>query len=538
MLSDRLDYIAALFQEADILHWFISPGSRNAPIVAALLRNGHFQLHSFPDERACAFAAMGHALLEQHPAAFLCTSGSALANAYPAVLESYYQRVPLLIVSADRPANRIDQWDGQTIRQQDFFGTYARGSFQIDVRHDPQNVISKGLYDCIRAAITKIPGPAHINLALSEPIYEGVHQLPEKTIDVPAFTYLAPPFEPVFTESLKPYIQGKKVALLIGQHTQSPLLNSVLNNLQDHLPLFADVTSLQLTVGFDAWDWNIYGRDIPDELAPDLIITMGMGLISKPMKEALTRWKPQHLHVGLHTEIGDPFQTEPQAWICHEADFAGALYELYTTEAIPHTSKLYKEQWQTFLEAQPLKVSQLDPPFAEEATFVAAVFSHLNEDCHLHLGNSMTVRYGSWAGKTRAHVFSNRGVSGIDGCLSTAIGDALANPTRHVIAILGDVSSVYDSNALWTDFPPNFHVFILNNSGGRIFDFIKGPNALPELRTFIHTPRSFDFQKMAEFYALTYAKRTFGVALAEADTLLSVDNTYQITELIPSNSPN
>ncbi len=125
MLSDRLDYIAALFQEADILHWFISPGSRNAPIVAALLRNGHFQLHSFPDERACAFAAMGHALLERHPAAFLCTSGSALANAYPAVLESYYQRVPLLIVSADRPANRIDQWDGQTIRQQDFFGSYV-----------------------------------------------------------------------------------------------------------------------------------------------------------------------------------------------------------------------------------------------------------------------------------------------------------------------------------------------------------------------------------------------------------------------------
>jgi 2-succinyl-5-enolpyruvyl-6-hydroxy-3-cyclohexene-1-carboxylate synthase len=190
------------------------------------------------------------------------------------------------------------------------------------------------------------------------------------------------------------------------------------------------------------------------------------------------------------------------------------------------------------LEAQPLKVAQLDPPFAEEATFVAAVFSHLNEDCHLHLGNSMTVRYGSWAGKTRAHVFSNRGVSGIDGCLSTAIGDALANPTSHVIAILGDVSSVYDSNALWTDLPPNFHVFILNNSGGRIFDFIKGPNALPELRTFIHTPRSFDFQKLADFYALTYAKRTFGVALAEADTLLSVDNTYQITELIPSNSPN
>lgn len=538
MLSDRLDYIAALFQEAEILHWFISPGSRNAPMVAALIRNGHFQLHSFPDERACAFAAMGHALHERHPAAFLCTSGSALANAYPAVLESYYQRVPLLIVSADRPANRIDQWDGQTIRQQHFFGTYTRGYFHIDARQDPINELSKGLYDCIRSCITGIPGPAHLNLALSEPIYEGVQLLPPKKIEVPAFTYLSPSFEPVFADSLKPYIQGKKVALLIGQHAASPLLNSVLIKVQDHMPVFADVASSQLTIGFDAWDWNLYGRDISDELAPEVIITMGMGLISKPMKEALTRWKPQHLHVGLHAEIGDPFQTNPQAWICHEADFVGALCDLYASEETLHVAELYKQQWKSFLEAQTLQLSQLDPPFAEEATFVGAVFSRLNADCHLHLGNSMSVRYGSWAGKTQAQVFSNRGVSGIDGCLSTAIGDALANPTRQIMAILGDVSSVYDSNALWTDIPPNFRVFVLNNSGGRIFDFIKGPNTLPELRTFIHTPRTFDFEKMAEFYAVNYLKQTFEMAMVEMANFLDSDKSHQIIELIPSDLNN
>ena len=184
MLSERLDYIVALFQEAGITHWFVSPGSRNAPIVAALIRNGHFKLHSFPDERSSAFAAMGSALKHQYPAAFLCTSGSALANAYPAVLEAYYQRVPLLIVSADRPEDRIDQWDGQTIRQKNFFGNYVRGSYHLDARSESTLSSNQGIYDCIRQGLEGIPGPTHINISLSEPIYEGIETLKKANLAI------------------------------------------------------------------------------------------------------------------------------------------------------------------------------------------------------------------------------------------------------------------------------------------------------------------------------------------------------------------
>jgi 2-succinyl-5-enolpyruvyl-6-hydroxy-3-cyclohexene-1-carboxylate synthase len=116
----------------------------------------------------------------------------------------------------------------------------------------------------------------------------------------------------------------------------------------------------------------------------------------------------------------------------------------------------------------------------------------------------MPVRYGSWSLPTAAQIFSNRGVSGIDGCLSTAVGSALAQPEKIVIAVLGDVTTVYDSNALWTDLPSNLRVVVFNNSGGRIFDWIEGPNKFPELRKFIHTPRKFDFKHLSKFYGVEH----------------------------------
>lgn len=553
MLSERLDYLAALFHEAGIDNWFVSPGSRNAPIVAALSRSEAFNLHSFPDERACAFAAMGFGLKTRYPAAFLCTSGSALANAYPAVLEAYYQRIPLIIVSADRPENRIDQWDGQTIRQAQFFGNYVRHSFHFDARSISQESLIEGIFSSIKGSVEGIPGPIHINIALSEPIYEGINSIldpnqlaseaPQKPLNIsafsdlnqlatetsqtplniPAFVHKGPSYPPVFPEDIREIITHKKIMLVIGMHAESALLSEVLRKLQPFLPIFCDVSSGQTEYGLDAWDWGLFRREIPESLKPDVLITMGMGIVSKSLKQALTQWKPQHIHVGMHNEVGDPFISQPQHWIAHEADFAEALYQIVhkttqTTDSFQEKNQTsaqpldapenYKRHWESFLQEQTLSPLNLGSPFDSEFLFIKALFSSLTHEDRLHLGNSMTVRYGSWAGKTRARVCSNRGVSGIDGCLSTAVGDAIANPDNSVWVVLGDVSSVYDSNALWTDLPPNLSIVILNNSGGRIFDFIKGPNELPAIRDYIHTPRTFDFGKLAAFYNVEYVTYT------------------------------
>ena len=555
MLSERLDYIAALFHEAGINNWFVAPGSRNAPIVAALSRSEAFNLHSFPDERACAFAAMGFGLKNRYPAAFLCTSGSALANAYPAVLEAYYQRIPLLIVSADRPENRIDQWDGQTIRQAQFFGNYVRHSFHFDARSISQESLIEGIFSSIKASLEGIPGPIHINIALSEPIYEGINSIfdpnqlasntPQTPLNIPTFVHKGPSYPPVFPEDIREIINHKKTVLVIGMHTESTLLSEVFRKLQAFLPIFCDVSSGQTEYGLEAWDWGLFRREIPESLKPDVLITMGMGIVSKSLKQALTHWKPQHIHVGMHDEVGDPFMSQPQYWKAHEADFAEALYQIVsdtssTTDSLqdensvqtPDALESYKKNWESFIQEQTLSPLNLGSPFDSEFRFIKALFSRLTHVDRLHLGNSMTVRYGNWAGKTQARVCSNRGVSGIDGCLSTAVGDAIANPDNSVWVVLGDVSSVYDSNALWTDLPPNLTIVILNNSGGRIFDFINGPNELPAIRDYIHTPRTFDFGKLAAFYNVEYLKYSLELLKTDISVIFKAKQKAVLIELV------
>ena len=557
MLSERLDYIAALFHEAGINNWFVAPGSRNAPIVAALSRSEAINLQSFPDERACAFAAMGFGLKNRYPAAFLCTSGSALANAYPAVLEAYYQRIPLLIVSADRPENRIDQWDGQTIRQAQFFGNYVRHSFHFDARSISQESLIEGVFSSIKGSLEGIPGPIHINIALSEPIYEGINSIfdpnqlasntPQTPLNIPTFVHKGTSYPPVFPEDIREIINHKKTVLVIGMHTESTLLSEVFRKLQAFLPIFCDVSSGQTEYGLEAWDWGLFRREIPESLKPDVLITMGMGIVSKSLKQALTHWKPQHIHVGMHDEVGDPFMSQPQHWKAHEADFAEALYQIisdtpHTTASLQEknqtsvqpldTPENYKQNWESFILEQTLSPLNLGSPFDSEFRFIKALFSRLTHVDRLHLGNSMTVRYGNWAGKTQARVCSNRGVSGIDGCLSTAVGDAIANPDNSVWVVLGDVSSVYDSNALWTDLPPNLTIVILNNSGGRIFDFINGPNELPAIRDYIHTPRTFDFGKLAAFYNVEYLKYSLDLLKTDISVIFKAKQKAVLIELV------
>ena len=512
MLSKKLDHIVQLFEEIGILRWVISPGSRNAPIVAALLRNPNMQLFSMPDERSAAFSAMGMAQSDQFPAAFLCTSGSALVNAFPAVVEAYYQRIPLCIVSADRPEELIDQWDGQTLRQPGIFGTYVRHSHHCNPRNSSEHELTEGIYQLFQDSFTQIPGPFHLNIALSEPIYEGISTFSSASdsdsIAVKPFVYKASQIPKVTLEDISSAVgSAQKIAVLVGQNPPSETLSQVLSELQNYLPIFSDVCSSQQPYGLQSWDWALLKREIPESLKPDLLISLGTVTLSKPLKNFLRKHKPHHIHLGPYSEVGDPFETNPVHIPSFEADFLQGILELWNThnaEDQLNSCKKYSEDWQQFLAAQPLKSNELPEPFSSELAWMQQFFKSIDERFIIHLGNSMPVRYGSWSLPTAAQIFSNRGVSGIDGCLSTAVGSALAQPEKIVIAVLGDVTTVYDSNALWTDLPSNLRVVVFNNSGGRIFDWIEGPNKFPELRKFIHTPRKFDFKHLSKFYGVEH----------------------------------
>jgi 2-succinyl-5-enolpyruvyl-6-hydroxy-3-cyclohexene-1-carboxylate synthase len=212
----------------------------------------------------------------------------------------------------------------------------------------------------------------------------------------------------------------------------------------------------------------------------------------------LKKAKPRHIHLSLDTEIGNPFFTNPEHVCCFDADFLEGLNELITEQS------KYLADWLEFVEQH--KTKEFQEPFRSEYALVSRLMQDLGENDVLHLGNSMSVRYASWVGETRAEIYCNRGSSGIDGSLSTAVGHAMATPNKRIWIVLGDVSAVYDSNALWSDLPSNLTIIILNNGGGRIFDWIDGPNKVEGIRPYIHTPRHFDFEHLAKFYNVKYRK--------------------------------
>lgn len=588
MLSTKLDFIVQLLWEAGISNWVISPGSRNAPIVASLIKHGQFKLTSSPDERSGAFIALGISQNNQYPAGFICTSGSALVNAFPAVVEAYYQRIPLVILSADRPEELIDQWDGQTLRQPGIFGSYVRSSWHGNPRKETTTELAQGIYKCLQQGLTQIPAAIHLNISLSEPIYEGIDAPYEKSDSIPPFVYPTPQPDKVDLNAVKQLIFGNiffptasnehgnldlvqdnnsdqdhgnnysstasseikkhptspnkqpKIAILVGQNPPSPLLKSVLNELQNYVPIFTDVCSSQTQVGLNLWDWGMLKRDIPQNLKPELLISLGTATLSKPIKQFLKKSQPNHIHVGLHHEVGDPFETKPEHWKVNEADFLQAILELLISNQAPLESmelgseittvfsNQYLNDWQQFIQSQTLVSNELPQPFAKELQFMQKLFQSAMENCTFHLGNSMSVRYGSWSGHTKAQVYSNRGVSGIDGCLSTAVGAAIASPEKTHVVVLGDVSTMYDSNALWTALPSNLSIVVYNNGGGRIFDWIDGPNKIPELRNFIHTPRTFNLEYLCKLFDVPHFKYSLNqmdevIQLLLNDSLNSMD---------------
>jgi 2-succinyl-5-enolpyruvyl-6-hydroxy-3-cyclohexene-1-carboxylate synthase len=533
-LSHNLDYITQLWEEAGIFHWVVSPGSRNAPIVAALLKNKSFTLHSAPDERSGAFVALGIAQSHRYPAAFLCTSGTALVNAYSAVCEAFYQRIPLLIVSADRPEHLIDQWDGQTLRQQGIFGTYSRESIHLNARNLHFTECASQVYRLIQTSILPIPGPVHINIALDEPIYEGVADIPSTKIPIPSFVFKefqqnqAPTIEKLNEIFDTLLVSTPKIAVVIGHYTPNKSVSDVLNRLQHTLPIFADVCSHQSEYGLANWDWGLLKRDIPDALKPDLLITLGTTVLSKPLKQKLKDWKPRHLHLGIYEEVGDPFQTQPLHWKGFESDqLETILIAIDQNPEWKNNVTGFRKNWADYISQQSLTHQNIPQPFSNELQWINELLQQINAENHIiQLGNSMPIRYASWSTPTAAAVYANRGVSGIDGSISTAIGTAYANPNKHVFAVVGDVSTVYDSNAFWMDFPTNLTVVVINNQGGRIFDWISGPNQFPPLKPFIHTPKTFDFSKIADFFKVPYRQ------LSISDFKKSVQSTLTLSSSI------
>lgn len=530
VMQEAINHIAAACAAADVRHAIICPGSRNAPLTMAFVRHPDIECHSVVDERSAAFIALGMAQQLQHPVALICTSGSAVVNFYPAIAEAFYQRIPLLVITADRPPELIDQWDGQTMHQHGVFGKHVKASYTLPDEYSNPDTFSKTTLEAYNIATTGINGPVHINVPLREPLYTGVYDtftypvvLHQKSVGaLPTQNYEA---------LLNAFTSAEKVLVFNGADKVNTRINNVLNAISDKAVLLSDVVSNR-TGNVQHWDFLLSKKNagIPQQLRPDVLITTGTSTVSKNLKLFLRQNKPtHHFHISPTGDIADPFQTNPQLVT---GDIVEVLLALPWAERTNSYLQLWNN-WDRIL--MQLATDTLNTTTFCEFTAVKKITEQLPADSQLQLANSMAVRWLNLLGvhPAQGSVHCNRGVSGIDGCTSTAVGAAFIAKLSPVTLITGDVAFFYDSNALWNKFAPaNLRIIVLNNGGGAIFRLIDGPGQMPEREEFLETRHQRTAKLLCEDMKVGYAQASnFEELERELKQLYQVSDRPKVLEV-------
>lgn len=489
----------------------ISPGSRNTPFILALDDLNNIEKHVVIDERSASFMALGMAQLSRRPVVLCCTSGTALLNYAPAVAEAYYQGVPLIIVSADRPAEWIDQDDSQTLRQFEALRNYVKASFDIpDFPAEDENMtwyVNRIANEAYLSCISDNPGPVHINMHFSEPLAATHQGVSPRPLIIKADTQSCLP--PQVIKSLAQDALNKRVLIVAGQHYPSHRLNRAMAILS-HIPNIAiwaeSISNIHIAGITGCIDRTLTAIDTDDEkFSPDIIISFGGSLVSRKAKEYLRKQKDcAHWAVGYsRTHIADPFmhlrrliECAPEVFFSH---FANAVCRL-------HPKGTYAEVWQEAgLKALHRHTAKLNAaPWSALKAF-AIIMTHIPTKANLQLSNGTSIRYAQLFDSRHIHAsYCNRGVSGIDGSTSTAMGAAWLYG-HQTLLISGDMSFAYDIGALASPYVnPDMKIIVINNQGGEIFRFIKTTSALPEREHYFSVNPILPLPDLAKAYGFNY----------------------------------
>ncbi len=514
MTSDKktVSLLADIFVKKGLQEIVLSPGSRNAPIILSFAQHPDIEAVSVVDERSAAFFALGLAQQKQRAVALACTSGSAVLNYAPAIAEAYYQKIPLLVLTADRPANLIDVGDGQTIRQEQVYANYIKKSYTL-----PESFRSEKEKDRINRLINQAidqtrfpePGPVHINLPFDEPLY-GLTENGESGTLLNTFAPPVPLGEEIRKKFLHQWKQSRKTLILAGQEPPSEKRNSLLARLA-RLPQVAVMTETTSNLHhpdfLDEID-NLIAA-IPDEqlpgLQPELLITFGTAIVSKKIKKLLREYPAaNHWHFSPSGEKRDTY-------FCL-TDAVAVDAETFLSE-MEHTLVPTGGRYRDFCRNQQQRMLEKRKAFLKNTGWCdlkvyEMLFREMPENAFLHLGNSTPVRYAQLFGSLpKFRYFSNRGVSGIDGQVSTAAGTAFAEPGRINTVITGDLGFFYDSNALMNqNLTPNLKIIVINNGGGDIFRFIPGPDTSNLREKFFAAHHRWKAEKLAAAFDVPYFK--------------------------------
>lgn len=522
--------LAALLLKKGITDIVISPGSRNAPMIHTFHGIAEFNCRNIVDERSAAYFALGLSLAKQKPVVIVCTSGTASLNYAPAVAEAFYQNIPLIVLTADRPDYWIDQAESQCIRQEGIYRNFVKKEVSLPLGESEKELWFAGrlINECLNLATSGNPAPVHINIPFEEPLHDLTDaELPD--VKEIGFAEIQSQISTKELSRLAETIsQSKKIMILAGQLNPSPELENALAKfvaktgavvLHEHLSNFSNS---DFCGSIDALMAAILEENAA-EYCPDLVISMGGQFVSKSLKQFLRKNKPAgHWYLSLGGEHFDTYQSLTKVIQTEAADF----FESLSGQALQVSSD-YLHVWKN----KEAKVNQLRDEFIANIEFsdlkaFDLIGKNIPENTVIHLGNSSPVRYALILNRVKdALYFSNRGTAGIDGCLSTAVGFASESNKTNTI-ILGDLSFFYDSNALWNKYiGTNLRIIVIHNGGGNIFGMIKGPGETPAFQEHFFTGNTHKAEVLAKAFGLDYFSATNEIELAQ-----SLDEFYSLKQ--------
>lgn len=503
MFCDKLNVnqLTSLMIAHGVTDVVVCPGSRNGVLVHNFHACPQIACYPITDERSAAFFALGLSLAKRRPVAVCVTSGTALLNTLPAVAEAFYQHVPLLILSADRPPCWIDQQDGQTLPQYGALSRFTKKSLQLPEpkSKDEEWWCNRLINEGLNALTFGSSGPVHLNVPISEPLFTfHTECLPnERAIRYHQLQQHVP------NEILEKISRAKMPVLVIGQ--MPPFDLDALRNIeaQDRILILSEQIS-NTPYGYRAWVMEEKGDSI--ELCPDLVIHIGGMLVGKNIKKRI-RSTP-HCQVIRITE-DEQFLTDT---FCRLTDFVKASPLLFLRQLAACQSgqtgntavvKTKEQMDNVYRELR----NPAEPEVYNSRNVVFRLTSLLNENISLHFANSSAVRHANVLPlqDSCCKVYCNRGTNGIEGSLSTAAGYAAGNQKDLSVCIIGDLSFFYDINGLWhNNLGNNLRILLLNNGGGKIFDHIAGLNQSPAKEKFIAASHLTNAENVAKTYGLDY----------------------------------
>ena len=508
-----------------VRHAVVSPGSRSTPIALEIANRQEIEMHIFHDERSAAFAALGIAKASGIPAILVCSSGTAAVEFHPAVVEAHHSETPILICTADRPAELQGVGAPQTIDQQNLYGVAIRKFVNAEVANDSESHTWRHIArDLFATSLGDVQGPVHLNLRFREPLMGFATNLPPRDANDAVITKKVALPSSRSLRKLNKALESENGLIIAGPENYR--VESILR-LAETLgwPIIADprsgtrVPNKLVVAGADA---ILRDEDFSKRLRPDVVLRFGTLPASKVVNSWLSGSGANQVVITTTPSLTDPDRQCSLHIVSDIDELCAGLVSVHSKESIRNRSLSWLDKWIAAEDSaqKAINAALADEPGLTEPGVARAIYALVPEASHLVVSSSMPIRDVEWFGAPRngLRVHANRGANGIDGVVSTAVGVALA--TRQPTTLLiGDIALLHDVNGLinLASRKIDLRIVVIDNNGGGIFSFLPQAQALDEAKfeKIFGTPHDANIKMLAQAHQINTHELTNISDLAE-----------------------